>query len=188
MGIKIENTHSFIQKVLINDQPHEAFSDRLVILPNLKKGVNKIQVFLGAQPVINTHLTFISKRMPSIKKGGDHLEVDILTRSRGKFNFYVKEPFILLYADQQEYNRKKDGILKGSVSSDRQLVLKRTTLNSFTVTQATLPISEYQESSSQILLKLNKNGESENSSGSVVLRSKNYFARFTKTGGGKKIE
>src|SRR4030043_385377 len=28
MGIKIENTYSFIQQVFINDQPHEAFSDR----------------------------------------------------------------------------------------------------------------------------------------------------------------
>jgi hypothetical protein len=163
MGIKIENTNSYIQQVFINNQLHEAFSDRLVILPNLKKEINKIRIILAAQPAATAHLTFISKRMPSIKKSADRLEVDLLTRSKGKFNFYVREPFVLLNADQQEYNRKNDGILKGAVNSDRQLVLERTKLNSFTVTQATLPISEYHETSSQVSLKLKSNGGSENS-------------------------
>jgi len=162
MGIKIENTHSYIQQVFINDQPHAAFSDRLVILPNLKKGVNKIRISLGPQPAENAHLTFVSKRMPSVKKNDNNLEVNLLSRSKGKFNFYMKESFVLLNADWQEYNRKGDKILNGFVTSDRQVVMRRTTLNNFTVTQATLPITDYQESSSNVSLKIKSNGKSDN--------------------------
>jgi hypothetical protein len=162
MGLKIENTHLFIQQVFINDLSHQAFSDRLVILPSLKVGVNKIRINLGPRPAVNSHLTFVSKRMPSIRSKADDLEVDLLTRSKGKFNFYVGNPSVLLNADWQEYNRKDDGILRGFVTSDRQLILKKTGLNNFMMTQATFPITDYQESASEIALQIKGNGKSEN--------------------------
>ena len=62
MGIKMENTPNFIQKVLINGEQYYAFSDYIVVLPNLKKGKNKKVVGLGLYPSRETRLTFVSKR------------------------------------------------------------------------------------------------------------------------------
>jgi len=154
MGIKIENTNAFIQQVLVNKVAHYAFTDNLVILPNLKRGKNRIVVTLGDRPSRESHLTFVSKRMPSIHKEGNDLTVDILTKCRAKFNFKVYEPFILLNADWQEWNREGKHVLRGSVTSDRSIVLKRTSQFDFSIVRSTVPITDYKESKSAISIRV----------------------------------
>jgi len=161
MGIKIENTNAFIQKVVVNKKLHYAFSDNLVILPNLKKGKNNIVVTLGDRPSQESRLTFVSKRMPSINKNGNDIEVDILTKCKAKFNFSVNEPFILLNSDWQEWNRKGDHILKGSVNSNRRVILKKTSQSDFSLTRSTVPITDYKESKSAISFGIKNNHQDE---------------------------
>ena len=57
--------------------------------------------------------------MPSVKKSNLRLDAQILTKSKAKFSFKVKKPFILLNSDFQEWNREGDSILKGYVTTDR---------------------------------------------------------------------
>ena len=89
MGIRIDNTTSCIQSVLINGEPHFAFADQMIILPNLQEGINRIQVRFGPDPVDVPRLIYISKRMPSIENSGFGLATRILTKSKAKFSFKV---------------------------------------------------------------------------------------------------
>ncbi|MBN2413262.1 hypothetical protein JXQ31_16400 [candidate division KSB1 bacterium] len=155
MGVGIENTNRFIQSVTINGKPHYAYNDRLIILPNLVKGKNTIIAELGDDPSTENHLTFISKRMPGIVKKGNDLETTILTKSRAKFVFAVQEPCVLLNADEQEWNRKGDGNLRASVTSDRRVVLRKLGKRDFKITACDLVVSECNESSNNIKLTLN---------------------------------
>jgi hypothetical protein len=154
MGIKIENTNSCIQSVIINGEPHFAFADHMVILPNLNNGVNRIQVMLGSEPADVSRLIYTSKRMPDVKKSNLGLETQFLTKSKAKFSFNVKKPFILLNSDFQEWNRMGDNILKGYVTTDRHVVLAEHSRSDFYITRATLPISDFDISDSQINLLL----------------------------------
>ncbi|MCB0315927.1 MAG: hypothetical protein KDH84_22180, partial [Calditrichaeota bacterium] len=140
MGIKIENSGDYIQKVTINGVPHRAFHDRVVILPNLAKGPNIIKVELGPLPPQMSHLRFVSKRMPAIRETAGGLEVELLTKSKAKFAFYAAEPCVLLNADWQEWNRQNNRILNGYVTSDRSVLLKLLTKTDFRITRANLPV------------------------------------------------
>jgi hypothetical protein len=154
MGLKIENTTNYIQSVRINGTAHYGFNEQTVILPNLKRGVNEIQVTLGPNHYREPHLTYVSKRMPALQSNGTGLEAQLLTKSKARFSFYGEEPFVLLHADWQEWNRTGDNMLNGYVTSDRKIVLKRLTGNDFRITRATLPIVEFSQTGNSISLKL----------------------------------
>jgi hypothetical protein len=154
MGIRIDNTTAYIQSVMINGEPHFAFADQMVILPNLNNGVNQIQVKLDSKPADVSRLIYVSKRMPYAKKSDLRLETQILTKSKAKFSFKVKKPFVLLNSDFQEWNREGDNILKGYVTTDRQIVLAEHSRSDFFITRATLPIVDFDVSDSQITLSL----------------------------------
>jgi hypothetical protein len=154
MGIRIDNTNAYIKSVLINGEPYFAFTNQMIILPNLKNNINRIQVKLDSKPSDDSRLIYVSKRMPSIKRVNNRLEVWILTKSKAKFSFKVEQPFILLNSDYQEWNRKGDNILRGYVTSDRQIVLTKQSKRDFFITRATLPITDFDLSDSQISLQL----------------------------------
>jgi uncharacterized membrane protein len=157
MGIRVENSGDFIQSVKINGRDHYAFSDREVILPNLKKGPNKIEVVLGPNRPTAPHLTYISKRMPGIRKNGDALQFSVLTKSKARFHLYTGSGYALLNADWQEWNRKNDNLLRAYVTSDRKPVLKKLKNSDFMLTRATLPVTDVKESGSKITFTLNPN-------------------------------
>ena len=157
MGIRIENTVNRIQQVTVNGRPHHAFRDRLVILPNLKKGLNTIAVQLGAGAE-EAHVTFASKLLPVIEKQGDGLEFQLIAKCKAKFSLYAPQPFVLLHADGQEWDRGGDMVLNGYVNSTRRLLLKKTTRYDFVVSRSTVTITDYKESSSAITLSIRKNG------------------------------
>jgi uncharacterized membrane protein len=161
MGIRIENSAEFIQSVKINGRDHYAFSDNVVILPNLKKGPNKIEVILGRDRPREPHLTYISKRMPDIGKNGDELRFSILTKSKARFHLYVQSGYVLLNADWQEWNRKGDNLLRACVTSDRKPILKKLKNTDFILTRATLPVKDVKESDSKINLTLKQNESAE---------------------------
>jgi len=156
MGIRIENTRAQIQKVRINGEPHAAFNDQVVILPNLQKGLNTIEVMLDKNISEQPRLTYISKRMLAIHTQGDSLIVQIQTKAKAKFDFFIPYPFVLLHADAQEWNRNGGDLVQGFVLSDRRLVLKPSRFNAFVISRASLPITNFKEEASVLTLSLRK--------------------------------
>lgn len=154
MGLRIENTADYIQNVSINGAAHYGFNEQTVILPNLRKGINEIQVTLGPDPYRGPHLTYVSKRMPAIHSQGNDLEAELLTKSKARFSFYVEEPFVLLHADWQEWNRAGDHALNGYVTSDRKIILRKLASGDFRITRAALPIVEFSQSENTVSLTL----------------------------------
>lgn len=183
MGIRIENSRDFIQSVKINGNDHYAFSNNVVILPNLKKGPNKIEVILGADRSTTPHLTYISKRMPDIRRNGDELQFSVLTKSKARFHFYVESGYVLLNADWQEWNRKGGNLLRAYVTSNRKPVLRKLKNADFMLTRAVLPVTDVHESGSQISLTLKQVG-----SGEQALAFSYSKAPKTVTFDGKPIE
>ncbi len=183
MGIRVENSGEFIQSVKINGQEHYAFSDRVVILPNLKKGPNKIEVMLGPDRPTKPHLAYISKRMPEIRQNGDALQFSVLTKSKARFHFYTKSGHVLLNADWQEWNRKNDNLLRAYVTSDRKPVLKKLKNSDFMLTRATLPVADVKESGSKITFTVNPNEDAER-----VVAFQSPKAPKTLTFAGKPVE
>jgi hypothetical protein len=163
MGIRIENTSNCIQSVVINGKRHYAFRDKLVILPNLSREENVIVISLGRVPSPDSRLTFVSKRMPMIQKTRDGLETTILTKSKGRVSFKVREPSILLNADWQEWNQNGDRILNGYVTTDRRLILKALGNPAFVVSKATVPVVGLRESREGLKFALDRPIESERS-------------------------
>jgi hypothetical protein len=101
MGLNLDNTDQYIQKVTINQKDYFGFKDRLVILPDLQKGRNTIEILLGPQRSHQSRLTYISKHMPAIGKSGDDLIVTVKTRCRARLHFYCESGYILLNSDGQ---------------------------------------------------------------------------------------
>jgi hypothetical protein len=161
MGIRIENTGQKIQSVTINGQPHFAFADSMVILPALNKGINRIAVTLGPVTAAGPHITYVSKRMPIVRKKGADIEFQMITKAKGRFSAHLDHPSVLLHADWQEYDRKGDQQLNGYVMSDRTLVL--TDIKGFGVTRATLPIASAKGAASKVTLALDSNSAAGNS-------------------------
>lgn len=161
MGLKIENSSDYIRSVKINGVAHFAFGKDLVILPNLLKGKNDITVIFDKQPPQMPHLQFVSKRMPAIRQTESGLEVDLLTKSKAKFRFKAHEPFVLLNADWQQWNRNYDYMLNGYVTTDRTIKLHRLQQPGFWITRCTLPIAGFEESATLLTLRLS-NGSDNN--------------------------
>jgi peptidoglycan/xylan/chitin deacetylase (PgdA/CDA1 family) len=174
MGLRIENTKDCIQKVTINGKPHFAFTDQMIILPNLKKGVNKIYLTLGAHSPSEPRLTYVSSRMPEIEKKGDVLEVEVLTKSKARFSFYAPAGAVVLNADWQEWNRAGDGMVDGYVTSDRQLTLRPIERQGFRITRAEVRLAGIEEKVSTVTLKLHP---APSSQGSISFRCAKKPAR-----------
>jgi len=162
MGINVENSPGYIQKVLINGQPHDAFRDHLVILPNLRKGSNKIEIFLGDQKPTQPRLTYISQRMAAIRRVGDDLQVPIVTQNRTRFRWQLPSGFSLLGADEQEWDRLGDSSLYGYARSNRTIVLKKLDNSRFAISNATLCIEDVIATKNRVQIKVVNNGREEN--------------------------
>jgi hypothetical protein len=156
MGLRMDNTDRFIQEVRINGAVHCAFSDQLVILPNLKKGRNSVEVTLGPDRARSPRLTYISKRMPEIRRNGEDIEFTVLTKSPARFSLYTEGGTVLINADRQEWNRNGDRLLRGVAGSDRKLTLKRLRHVGFALSRCPFPILEARESASGLTLVLGR--------------------------------
>jgi len=154
MGIRIDNTLDPIQSVTIDGRPHPAFSDHVVILPNLAKGVHKLSVTLGPLPSNATRLTYVSKRMPAVRQQADGLAVELLARSKGRMSFHTDAPVVLVGADFQEWNRKGNRQLDAWVVSDRTVVLRKAVRTGFGILQASARILDFRETGSTVNLTL----------------------------------
>jgi hypothetical protein len=158
MGIRIENTGSYIQSVFINGHRHDAFSDRVIILPNLTAGRNELTVTLADTAAAVPHVSYVSARMPSVRRTANGIEFQVLTKSKGRFALHSPRPGIVLHADSQEFNLRGDHILTGFVSSDRKLdyiALEHNTLSSFA---STVPVREVKEGAGTLTLLLENPG------------------------------
>ena len=160
MGIRVEDTSNRIQGVEINGKKHYAFRDRLVILPNLPQEENTIAIVLGPNPSVDTRLTFVSKRMPTIQKTSEGLETTILTKSKGKVSFKALRPSVLLNADWQESNQLAH-TLNGYVTNDRRLILKEVRNPAFVLSKATVPVVGLKEWHDGLKFTLDRPIESE---------------------------
>ncbi len=154
MGINIENTSKYIQEVIINEEPHYAYQDRLVILPNLKAGKNVIQVFLGGNQSTEPHLTYISKRLASIEIVDNLLKFNTITKSKSRFSLFVDELGILLNADFQEWNRQGDKIVNAYVNSDRTIVLKTYPGSDFQLKYCNATVTDFNQDDMNVSMTL----------------------------------
>ena len=154
MGIRIDNTADPIQSVTIDGQPHLAFSDHTVILPNLAKGLHKLSLTLGPLPSNATRLTYVSKRMPAVRQQADGLAVELLARSKARMSFHTDTPAVLVGADFQEWNRKGDRQLDAWVMSDRTVVLRKAARTGFGIVQASVRVLDFRDTASAVNLTL----------------------------------
>ncbi len=154
MGIRIDNTLDPIQSVTIDGLPHLAFSDHVVILPNLAKGIHKLSVTLGPLPSNGTRLTYVSKRMPAVRQQSDGLAVEVLAKSKARMSFRTDTPAVLVGADFQEWNRKGNRQLDAWVVSDRTVVLRKAARTGFGILEASARVLDFQETSSTVSLTL----------------------------------
>ena len=154
MGIRINHTGMIIQSVTINGQEHDAYSENVVILPNLDEPTAEIKIILGIEHPKKAHLQYVSKRMPAIGKNGSDLMVTLLTKSKGRFGFYAPSGYVVLNADWFEWNRKGNNRLNGYVTSDRTVTLKKLKLEGLTIRYSELLISDIKENGSEIIFTL----------------------------------
>ena len=126
---------------------------QLVILPGLNNPKAEIEISLGRVSSNEPRLTFVSKITPEISSNEEGLKVKVLTKNKAKFSFFAPAGHILLNADWFEWNRKGDASLKGYVSSDRTILLKK--LNQpFQIKQSNLIIKDAQETAEALVLKI----------------------------------
>ncbi|MCB0284716.1 MAG: hypothetical protein KDF60_19190, partial [Calditrichaeota bacterium] len=93
------------------------------------------------------------KIVPQINSLTEGLQVQVLTRSNAKFSFFAPESYVLLNADGYEYNRKGDSILKGFVTSDRTILLKKLSMN-FHITKTNMNIQNIEETEKSLVLTI----------------------------------
>ena len=162
MGIRINHTNMIIQRVTIDGHEHDAFSENVVILPNLDKPTAEIKITLGMELPKKPHLQYISKRMPTIGKNDGDLMVTLLTKNKGRFGFYAPPGYVVMNADWFEWNRKGNSRLNGYVISDRTITLKKLNLEGFTICYSELLISDIKENGSEIILTMPQDQEQHN--------------------------
>jgi len=153
MGIRINNSHKKINKVFIEGKEHFAFSENVIILPNFSGSSADIKVILSDISPDKPHLNYISKRMPSIKKNGDDLAVDVLTMSRAKLNFNSSEGYLPINADGFKYNKIKQQF-ECFVTSDRTIGLAKLKSKKISFTKFNLRINGISENEKKISLHL----------------------------------
>ncbi|MGE5847551.1 MAG: hypothetical protein ACM34O_12555, partial [Ignavibacteria bacterium] len=153
MGVCINNTGKNINKVFIDGYEHYAFNEDIVILPNLAGTSADIKVILSDISPDKPHLNYISKRMPSIKKNGDDLAVDVLTMSRAKLNFHSSEGYLPINADGFKYNKIKQQY-ECFVTSDRTIRLTKLKSKKISFIKSDLRINGISENEKKISLQL----------------------------------
>jgi len=153
MAVRINNTYKKINQVFINGNEHFAFNDELVILPNLTGATADIEIILGDSENIETHLTYVSKRMPTIKKKDDDLAVNVFTLSRAKLNFKSPEGYLPINADGFNYNKIKQQY-ECFVTSDRTVELTKIISEKISFTKSDLRINGISENEKMISLQL----------------------------------
>jgi hypothetical protein len=161
MGLRIENSAGRLQSVLINGQPHDAFSDQVIILPNLPPGKTRIRAALSPVASSNPHVTYVSKRLPFVRRSGNGLEFQLQAKSKARFALVSATAGVVLHADGQEYNRRGDGQLSGFVTSGRTLRFQPLSTPGLALTYATVPIAECVSSPGSLSLKLETGSQSE---------------------------
>jgi hypothetical protein len=154
MAVRINNTYKKINQVFINGNEHFAFNDELVILPNLTGTIADMRIILADTESIEPHLTYISKRLPSIVKTEDGLEFSTLTKSKSKFSLKAHEGYLLINADGFNYSSKCPNEIVGYVNSDRNISLKKIQLDDFSIIKSTIQISDFSEKGNEITFKI----------------------------------
>ncbi|MFO7888886.1 MAG: hypothetical protein R6V04_00945 [bacterium] len=154
MGLSIENTNKKISEVHINGKEHPAFTDDLIILPNLMKDKNTISVRLADNPCATPRLTYVSKRMPKIEKKDDSIITEVITKSKARIAFYSEDPAVLINADYQEWNRKGANIVRGYVESDRCLELRAMSKKKWILNNTNVTILDLKEKTSSVELTI----------------------------------
>lgn len=154
MGVRIENSSARIESVTINGQPHEAFSDQVIILPNLSAGTNHIRVKLSKEGANAPRLTYVSSRMPLARRTSRGIEFQLLTHSKGRFAIEAPGPGVVLNADWQEFGRRSDGVLEGFVNSDRMLQYIPVRAGGVSLSSSTVPVREIQQDGDSLTLLL----------------------------------
>jgi hypothetical protein len=89
-----------------------------------------------------------------VEKTGVDLIASVLTRSRARLHFYCEEACILLNADEQEYDRNGDHLIRGSVHSNRKVVLRKLKNEGFRLSRCSMPLIECREKGSVITFVL----------------------------------
>jgi hypothetical protein len=156
MGVRIENTNARIASVRVNGVPHDAFSDRVVILPNLKPGNNSIQVTLAEHGTETPRLVYVSTRMPYVHRTSNGFEFQLLTRSKGRFAIAAPGPGVVLHADSQEFDLRGDKELEGYITSDRKLQYFPLKRGGVVLLSASIPLGSVAEGASSLTLDLEK--------------------------------
>ena len=153
MAVRINNTHKKINRVFINGEEHFAFNDEIVILPNLTGTTASIKIVLSDAVNGEPHLTYISKRMPSIKAEKEDLAVEVLTLSKAKLNFKSPEGYFPINTDGFNYD-KKEQQYECSVTSDRTIKLVKINSVQISFTKSDLRINSISENEKMISLQL----------------------------------
>jgi hypothetical protein len=156
MGLRIENTNAQIESVRINGAQHDAFSDSVVILPNLKRGKNSIEITLARHGSETPRLLYVSTRMPYVHRTSNGFEFQLLTRSKGRFAIAALGPGVVLHADSQEFDLRGDRELEGYVTSDRKLQYVPLKRSRVVLHSASVPSGALTEGASSLNLKLEK--------------------------------
>jgi hypothetical protein len=113
-----------------------------------------MKIILADTESIEPHLTYISKRIPSIVKTEDGLQFSSLTKSKSKFSLKVPEGYLLINADAFNYSSKNSSGIEGYVNSDRNVSLKKIQMDDFSIIESTVQISEFSEKENEITLKV----------------------------------
>ncbi len=160
MGIRINNTSKKIRKVFIDGDEHYAFNEDVVILPNLSGTTADIKIILGDINPDEPHLIYVSKRMPEIEKNQHDISLNLLTRSKAKFIFYVPNGFLLTDADGFEWNYRGDNELHGYVTTNRTVNLRKLKSNQLSFSRSTMRITNISENENVIVLRLSSVNDS----------------------------
>jgi len=160
MGLRIENTRKVINHVLIDDNQYYGFDDHHIILPVFNPGINNIKIYLSDKSCEQSRLTYISKRFRDIEKKQNDLVVNVLTKSKAKFSFFTQQPSIILNADWQKYSQILPDIIKGYVSSNRQLILRETGAN-FSLVESSYRITDFERRGENLQFQIETNQSDE---------------------------
>lgn len=156
MGMRIENTADRIESVTINGKPHDAFSDRVIILPNLKAGKNRLKVTLSNPGANMPRVVYVSTRMPFVRRVANGLDFRLLTRSKGRFAINSLAAGVVLNADWQEFNLRGDHVLTGFVTSDRTLRYVSFKDSGISLNWATVPVRGVDEGTNFLRLVIDR--------------------------------
>ena len=153
MGIRINNTNKKINKVFIDGEEYFAFNDDVVLLQNLNGTSAEIKIVLSDIDPVQPHLSYISKRMPLIKRNDNDLIVDVLTKSRAKLNFRSAQDYLPINTDGFKYDKNKQQY-ECFVTSERSVDLQKLKSKLFSVIRSDFRINDISENGKVVSLQL----------------------------------